>query len=218
MTVHYPARYTDRYGAEPTSIANDGATLSMVVRGVVFEGSDFDSLEPVAGTDPDRLASFTLQQESLCSCVIEADIPIPVATPGGTEEGVVMARLELGNPAPKGGLDREHLTLELRVGGRAFTSSGRSGWFEDEMLDVQGQLPPGTYLRACINCAYSDYSPVGHGLFGGLACFRDNKAGYLAVRSKADLFRVWGTMTGFVQETYLCPEFRRRQPGTGYRG
>jgi hypothetical protein len=128
------------------------------------------------------------------------------------------ARLELGNPAPNGGLDREHLTLELRLGGRTYQSSGRSGWFEDEMLDVQGQLPPGTYLRACITCAYSDYSPIGHGLFGGMACFRDNKAEYLAVRSKADLFRIWGTMTEFVQETYLCPEFERRQPGTGYRG
>lgn len=218
MKVHYAARYTDRAGTAVTSIANDGITLSMVVRDVEFAGSDFDGLEPVAGTDPARLVSFTLQGGSLCSCVIEADIPIPVATPDGTEEGLLTARLELGNPASNGGLDREHLTLELRVGGRAFRSSGRSGWFEDEMLEVQGQLPPGTYLRACIACAFSDYSPAGHGLFGGLACFRDNKAEYLAVRSKADLFRVWGKMTEFVQETYLCPEFERRQAGTGYRG
>jgi Family of unknown function (DUF6304) len=218
MTVHYAASYTDRVGTEVTSIANDGTALSMVVRGVEFAGPDFDGLEPVAGTDHDRLASFTLQGGTLCSCVIEADIPIPVATPAGTEEGVLTARLELGNPAPNGGLDREHLTLELRFAGRAYKSGGRSGWFEDEMLDVQGQLPHGTYLRACITCAFSDYSPAGHGLFGGLACFRDNKAEYLAVRSKTDLFRVWGTMTGFVQETYLCPDFERRRPGTGYRG
>ena len=113
---------------------------------------------------------------------------------------------------------RVNLILELRLGGRAFRSCGRSGWFEDEMLDVQNQLLPGAHLRACITCAYSDYGPVGHGLFGGLACFRDHKAEYRAVRSKADLFRIWGTMTGFVQETYLCPQFERRQPGTGYRG
>jgi hypothetical protein len=218
MTVQYAASYADRFGRESTSIANDGTTLSMVVRGVAFAGSDFDGLEPVAGTDPDRLASFTLQGGCLCSCVIEADIPILVATPGGTEDGLLRARLELGQPAPNGGLDREHLILELRFGGRVFRSSGRSGWFEDEMLDVQNQLPPGDHLRACITCAYSDYSPVGHGLFGGLACFRDHKAEYRAVRSKADLFRIWGTMTGFVQETYLCPQFERRQPGTGYRG
>jgi hypothetical protein len=26
------------------------------------------------------------------------------------------------------------------------------------------------------------------------------------------------TMTEFVQETCLCPEFEKRAPGTGYRG
>jgi hypothetical protein len=79
-------------------------------------------------------------------------------------------------------------------------------------------MPAGTYLKTCINCAFSDYSPSGHGLFGGLACFRDNKTGYRAVRTKRDLFGIWITMTGFVQETFLCPEFERRSPGTGYRG
>ena len=80
-------------------------------------------------------------------------------------------------------------------------------------------MPEGEYLKACINCAFSDYSPFGHGLFGGLACFRDNKEGYRMVKTKHDLFRVWGTMTGvLVQETFLCREFERRFPDTGYRG
>jgi hypothetical protein len=38
------------------------------------------------------------------------------------------------------------------------------------------------------------------------------------VKTKHDLFRAWGTMTAFVQETFLCPEFERRSPDTGYRG
>ena len=79
-------------------------------------------------------------------------------------------------------------------------------------------LDGGTLMKACINCAFSDYSPVGHGLFGGLACFRGNKAGYRGVTSKGGLFKIWDTMTEFVQETYLCPEFEKRAPGTGYRG
>jgi hypothetical protein len=74
------------------------------------------------------------------------------------------------------------------------------------------------YLKACINCAFSDYSPCGHGLFGGLACFRDNKQAYLSVQTKRDLFEIWSTMTEFVQETFLCSEFERRAPGAGYRG
>jgi hypothetical protein len=60
--------------------------------------------------------------------------------------------------------------------------------------------------------------PSGHGLFGGLAGFRDNKAGYKVVQSERDLFGIWGTTTEFVQEIDLCPEFERRIPGTGYRG
>ncbi len=55
-------------------------------------------------------------------------------------------------------------------------------------------------------------------MFGCMACFRDNKENYLQVSSKADIFRIWDTLTEYVQETYLCPEFQRRRPGTGYRG
>ena len=71
-----------------------------------------------------------------------------------------------------------------------------------------GRCPRGPTSSLHINCASSDYSPVGHGLFGGLACFRDNKEGYRKVKSKHDLFRVWGTMTGFVQETFLVVNSR----------
>ena len=218
MPVTYPATYGDRFGEERTSIRNDGKMLSVTIRGVEFTGGDFDGLEPVVGTDPDMLSSFTLQQNALCSCVIDAVIPVPVVTPEGTTEGVLAAHLELGDPAPNGGIDREYLSLRLGFGDQAYTSKGWSGWFEDELVDLQRQMSEGTYLKACITCAYSDYSPVGHGLFGGLACFRDNKPGYRSVRTKRELFEVWGTMTEFVQETFLCPEFERRSPGTGYRG
>ena len=102
MTVHYAASYADRFGQESTSIANDGATLSMVVRGVAFAGSDFDDFAPVGDAATARLASFTLHNGSLCSCTIEAEIPLPIATPGGTEHGMLTARLELGSPTPKG--------------------------------------------------------------------------------------------------------------------
>jgi hypothetical protein len=218
MLMRYPARYRDRSGEESLSIRNDGKVLSATIRGVEFRGGDFDTLEPTPGTDPDRLSSFTLQQNALCSCVIDVEIPVPVVTPHGVTHGELSAHLELGDPAPNGGIDREYLSLRLRFGDRVLTSRGWSGWFEDELADLQRQMPEGTYLKACISCAFSDFSPMGHGLFGGLACFRGNRAGYRSVRTKRDLFEVWGTMTAFVQETHLCPEFERRTPGTGYRG
>ena len=213
----YPTIYRDKIGEETTTIDNDGRELRMVVRGVEFRGGDFDCLEPTEKQDASRLACFTLQKGDLCSCVIECKIPVRVAG-AETTEGTLDVHVELGNPEPKGGIDRLYLQLTLQLGHYCFVSSGWSGWFEDELLDLQKQLPEGVFLKSCINCAFSDYSPLGHGMFGGLACFRDNKEGYRAVRTKGDIFRVWKTMTEYVQETYLCAEFEKRQPKTGYRG
>jgi hypothetical protein len=218
VNASYQGIYTDRFGGEPIIIHNDGRVLRTIIRGVRFWGYDFDGLSPEEDTPPEKLASFTLQRGDLCSCVIECDIPVPVVIGEGITEGRLRVRLDLGEPADNGGIDRETLNLSLTVGGNTSNGSGRSGWFEDELLELQAALPEGTYMKACINCAFSDYSPYGHGLFGNLACFRDNKEEYLRVKTKGDIFRVWDTLTEYVQETYLCPEFRKRRPGTGYRG
>ena len=218
MNADYQGMYTDRFGEETIIIRNDARVLRTTIRGVGFWGYDFDGLSPDENTPREKLDSFNIQQGHLCSCVIQCDIPMPVVTNEGLREGQLRVRLDLGEPADNGGLDRETLNLSLSLEGSIFTSSGRSGWFEDELLELQAFLPMGMYMKACINCAYSDYSPYGHGLFGNLACFRGSKEEYLRVKTKAEIFRVWETLTEYVQETYLCPEFRRRTPGTGYRG
>ena len=51
----YPARYKDRFGQEPTTILDDGGSLTMVVRGVRFRGRDFDGFEPQDVSDPAQL-------------------------------------------------------------------------------------------------------------------------------------------------------------------
>jgi len=73
-------------------------------------------------------------------------------------------------------------------------------------------------MKACINCLYSDYSPLGHGLFGCMMCFRNLKAEYVKVTTKDELWPIHDRYDRLVQETYLCPDFERRIPGTGYRG
>ena len=195
MTTTYQARYKDSFGEEAVMILNDGETLTMCVRGVRFRGNDFDGFEPQDVSDSAQLASFTFLHGCLCFCVIHADIPVPVVTPTGIVDGLLTFELELGEPLPRGQMDRERLMLQLRFDGQRFSSKGSSGWFEGEMLDIQGQLPSGTFMKSCINCAFSDYSPAGHGLFGCLACFRGNKAGCRCVSCKKDLFAVWATMT-----------------------
>ena len=223
MTAVYPARYRDCFGEEGTTILNDGETLTMVVRGIQFQGNDFDSFEPRDTADPTQLSSFTFSHGSLCSCMIEADVPVLVVTPSGIVDGLLTFELELGEPLPTGRIDGERVKLRLSVNQQSFCSKGYTGWFEDELLGLQSQLPTGTFMKVCFNCAFSDYSPYGHGLFGNMICFRANKTGYLTMPSgedfeKNDYFAVMETVSENVQETYLCPEFERRTPGTGYRG
>jgi hypothetical protein len=133
-------------------------------------------------------------------------------------DGSLSVEVMLGGPAANGWLDREQLLIILDYDGKQIAGSGTSGWFEDELLSIQRQLHEGVFIKACINCLYSDYSPSGHGLFGCMLCFRNLKAEYLKVKTKQDFWSVHGRQDRFVQETYLCPEFERRIPGTGYRG
>ena len=213
----YPATYSDAHGSETTTIANDSETLRLWLRGVEFVGRDFDSLEPT-GAPPKQLQRFRLNQGCLCSCRIECRIPVPVNERGKLSDGSLAVELALGNPAPNGGPDREQLRIVLEYDDQRFIGPGTSGWFEDELLAIQLQLPEGVYIKACINCLYSDYSPYGHGLFGCMMCFRNLKAEYLKVTTKKEFWSVHGRQDRFVQETYLCQEFRRRIQGIGYRG
>ena len=214
----YKACFTDAHGYEQTTITNDGETLSMVLRGVTFEDTMFDSFEPVADTNPALLEQFTLYQNGLCLCRIECEIPIAIIDNNKQFTGTLNCVINLGAPAKTGGLDSVDLSIVLLHDGREYRSSGTSGWFEDELIDIQKQLPVYIFIKACINCLYSDYSPYGHGLFGCMMCFKNLKQEYLKVKSKDDFWSIHDRPDRFVQETYRCGEFERRIPGTGYRG
>jgi hypothetical protein len=217
----YPGIYRDSAAEEVIALRNDGKTLSVRVRGIDFEGPDFDALQPMGDIREAAGAGFTLDSSgTLCSFELSFVMPMTVVTPLSREMGALRVRFALGAPLPipNGRIDSEVVELALEFQGQTFRSMGTSGWFEDELVDLQRRLPSGVYMLACINCAFSDYSPVGHGCFGGLACFRGAKEAYKKVNTKADLFQIWDRLTEFVQETYVCPEFERRSPGAGYRG
>ena len=216
MQATYPAVYRDEHGELATTIENDGKSLRMSLSGVEFEGSDLDSFEPVRWSDQAQLSRFSFANGSLCAFTLEFSMPVAVLTDARDKQATLIVQLSLGYPR----LDSDELTLHLKLvlDDARIESAGDSGWFEDELADIQRKLPNHWHLKMCFGCSLSDYSPYGHGLFGDLACFRGNKTGYHSVKTKFDLFEVWGTMTEFVQETYLCPEFEKRMPGTGYRG
>jgi Family of unknown function (DUF6304) len=214
----YPAVFEDQHGREATTILNDGHELRLSLRGVDFTGSDFDGLSPVAAHHAQAHTLFTLHRDELCAFRLQWAMPLELDHDGSPGVGVLSASLVLGDPLPNGSLSSQELRLSLTTPAGTVHGSGRSGWFEDELVHICQALTAATRIRSCFTCAFSDYSPCGHGLFGSLACFRGVKDKYLQVRDKEGIFDIWDHMTEFVQETYLCGEFKQRVPGAGYRG
>lgn len=225
MLIGYPAVFSDANGEESTFLENDGKMLCLTVRGVTFTGTSPDDLRPTIPLGDPLLAHFTLEYYSpeiatLSFHSLTYEVPVMVVM---APEEMVAARLHVsvatGDPVSADyyrGYPLIRLTLNLW--GEIYKSGGVSGWFEDELLDIQRALPEGMYMKTCINCAFSDYSVYGHSVFGDMMCFRGNKEEYLSVRTKREYMAMRCGATELIQETYLCPEFARRVPGTGYRG
>jgi hypothetical protein len=220
MLARYPATYRDKNGEEATTIENDGKRFRMIVRGVPFEGPHVGDLEPAIPYDSPQLTSFTLWGDPaigviLIDYAVEYDAPIPVMADEEIRLGRLHVAFDMRMRDERGRLI-DYLRLTLHFNGKAYAGRGGHSEFETELLAIQKALPEGVYMKACINCLFSDYCVYGNEIFGGMLCYRDNRAQYLAVKSKREYMKVYATEQ--VQETYLCPEFQRRIPGTGYRG
>lgn len=221
MLTHYQAKYRDKYGEEETVIENDGHNLRMVVRGVQFSSGDSTTWETTVESEEEfylrRIqATYSDNRFELCYFSLSWVMPIRMIQ----QDRDIIADLHvcldynesIGHPA----MGAFMYTFRLVVNEQAF--EWQSQMFSSLSGEPRELLPDGLYLKACINCAYSDYSPFGYDTFGTLECYRGNKSGYLSVKTKHDLLDIEDTVTEFVQETYLCPEFCLRQVGTGFRG
>lgn len=213
----YPAKYIDNNGEVETTIRNDYKTLRMNLRGVEFSGESFTGLD-TKGTDSSALANFTFAQECLCDCKISYEMPIDIIAENNLILGNLAVQIELGKPNEKGWSERDDVILVLSYDDKTFRSNGTSEWFEDELLDIQNQLPANHKLKCCFGCIYSDYSVYGHGFFGDLMCYRNIKEDYKQVSDKRQFMKIMENFTAYVQETYICEEFEVRKTGTGYRG
>lgn len=219
--ARYAAKFTDAHGTEETVISNDGEYLRMTVRGVDFESDQcFEDFEPVKGTPPEVAAQFP---RFLRPCQIECEIPVFVVDGDDEVESVVRCEVNLTSDHS----DWFRFTLTHR--GEVYTTSG--GSFEDlgrpttyvrrdgvVVPQTPNWLPDDAYVKACVNCLFSDYSPYGNSSFGSMACYREGKAEYLAARGKLGVMELRIKEVHGVQEIHLCDEFELRVPGTGYRG
>lgn len=221
--MYYPTVYTDEIGSERTVIYNNGKTLALHLRKVRFIGYEFDSLEPVENISKENLTKFTLFHNFLCDCTIECIIPLIISRDIDEDTfGTLKMRLVLGKPDDRNALDKEDLYLSLFHKGKSYETEANLGDFENGLLSLNECLPKPLYIKSCITCQYSDYSPYGMGMFGTLACFREIKEKYLELGKDGDIKRevlcLWDQMTEYVQEIHLCEEYDKRIPGTGYRG
>ena len=218
MKANYPAFYADQFGSEETIVKNDGETLSMKVRGVRFTSEDFEDFEFGETVPIERLDEFQIHQGSLCGFSLLCTMPMTLSFPDGDREGQLHVNLVVGQPNERGALDYCDFAFQLVCGDLDLRTEKGHGFFEDGLIELQSLFPPGVYFRACIGCRYSDYHPGGGGSFGHMACFRGNKEAYMKVKTKSDLFKIWDTLSLYVQETHLCPEFAKRLPNQFYRG
>jgi Family of unknown function (DUF6304) len=219
-TLIFPGGYQDQAGYEAVSWRLEGSgqgelprmEIFTTIRGIGVRGPDFDSLEP-AGPSVGAAQLPLNQAGELSDCVLSGDLPCTVAVHEQRRPATITFFLDL-RPAtvPLTGPDRP---LRLSAVLNGVTYQVTDDWLEGGVQRLEHALPSGTHLVCCATCLFSDYSPGGHGLTG-IRCHRGAKDQYLAVRSKADYWSV--AVTEEVPETYLCEEYQRRVPGTGYRG
>jgi hypothetical protein len=215
--TRWDARYADELGEEPVVFTTDGTELRTIIRGVRLTGLSPDSLQAEDADQPEG-ARLKFRDGWLDGYLVEVDIPVVVALGSSESKAIVKVAWDLRGSAPTPGSGKP--TLVLQGATRAFVIESDDATFESAIPKLERQLPAGSFVKSCLNCQYSDYGVGGSQEFGSLYCFRRLKTRYLAVRSKSDYLDLFDGSASIelTQETYLCPEFSRRTPGTGYRG
>jgi len=186
--------------------------IQTTIRAVAVWGGDFDALSP---SDPNEagIDALSLEHGDLTNCVLVGDLPCEMSGGGPMLTNSIRFVLDLRPTAVQNRARPGNLELSALVDGTKVEVT--DDWFEEGLQRLESQMPAPFRLKCCVTCLYSDYSPAGHGLMG-MRCHRGAKAEYLAVRSKHDYWAV--PVTEDVPETYVCEEYARRIPGTGYRG
>ncbi|MDW7691874.1 DUF6304 family protein [Flammeovirgaceae bacterium SG7u.111] len=202
--IEYAAKYKDKFGEEKTKVYSDGTTMHLVLRGIKFEGSDFEMLE---GKVDDKKFEYEKYQESclgdLTNFELEIDFPIIIIWNNDPVIGNLNASIVTGKES--------NVFLELKTKFGKFQNTKNCGWFEDALVEIQKMLPQKAQIKTCLSCKYSSYHPVGSGMFGGLSCFKNLRLEADNICNKDDLMILWEKgcreKTIFnVQEVFDCSE------------
>ncbi|MFC5802348.1 DUF6304 family protein [Streptomyces formicae] len=131
--------YRDRRGAESiaitVSVTTQGREVRTRIRGNEYEGPGFAAL---CAAD---------SGEALSGCVLEWDLPLPVALDGLEHQATLSCLLSVGDHGAHGPADRRpdriDLSLTLHFGGAAYESGIAGGDFDEALGRIRRQLPEG---------------------------------------------------------------------------
>jgi hypothetical protein len=186
--------------------------LSTSIRGLAFDGPDFDCLSP-AEPQSARSAGMPLDEcDMLVGCTLGIDLPLRLI---GHEPIATAMRVEIDIALDP---DSDHsVRLALEIGDGAIVGEG---WHvEQAFVRLLAALPADAKIESCFTCGLSDYSEGG-GQLSGMFCLRNAKADYRRVRDKYGLRRLLSehSWAEWVLETHRCAEWEPRSPGAGHRG
>jgi len=216
MIASYPAQYKDEFGTESTVIINNGKMMKMSLRGVEFPGDNFHSFGISPATDDSKRKFFNLFENNLCGYFLDCQIPVVLVSEDEVLQTLLQVHVKCGKPVEGRNVfdkqDRisiEILKLELEHQVKIYRSDGRNFYngFDEQLTELRNSFSADVYLKICWNCAFSDYQPIGSGIFGHLRCFRNLKNEYKQIKDKQGLMLLWTRRAEDVQEIYLCPAF-----------
>jgi len=211
----YSATYTDKRGQEEIVIRSNGSELFTSIRGHKFDGGDFDQLTAEKiDNDLFDYEMFADGTGDITNFQLSVTFPIKLydASSKRTTEAELTARIVVGEYTSIDGLDHELHGLSLSTSLGEFTLKKKLEWMEDALIELQNQLPKEIYLQTCLSCKFSNYHPVGSGMFGSMCCFRNYKEDVSKFTSKYDLMDSWTNeriedeSLFFTQETFDCEE------------
>lgn len=211
----YKAIYQDKRGTEEIVIKSDGSYMDFTLRGINFDGQDFEMLE-AEEIDNTKFEYEMFQDGSGDLTNFRLTVTIPILLFDSIKKNKFTAPLivhvEIGETTTIKGLDSELTCLTLTTSFGEFTVEKKLEWMEDALITIQNQLPEHMYLNTCLSCKYSNYSPYGNGMFGHIYCFKNLKKELKQVRDKHDLLHIWtaeavdrGDIFS-VHETFDCSE------------
>lgn len=209
----YSAKYIDKNGEIPIELISDGLSLEFLVKEVTFKGRMLFDFEVINYSDIDNLKKFDFYYDGTTNCLsnfnLVFNVPIIISDNKNHEYNsqininVFIDDNCINNYVPK-------CKIALNYNNEIYEVSGFEYGLIDEKKDInRNKLPKGLYVKSCINCVYSTYSPYGNFEFGDLLCFKEDKEwfrenGYGGLKGESPDF--WKFR---VQEIYCCNEFEK---------